>query len=373
MAETSLLFRPLEIRSLSLKNRIVVGPMATYAAVAGMAGDWHFAHLAKFAAGGAGLVFFEATAVSRQSRLTQGAAGLWQDEQIAPLLRITDFLRQQGTRTAIQLVHSGAQTTAPRPWDGDEVEIEESLGRNEGLWDMVAEGEPGPSEINPPAHEFSDAYLEALLDEYELAARRAAEARFDVLEIHGGSGCLLHSFLAPAHNRRGDEYGGTREDRIRFPLEVVARVRAVWPEERPLFYRLSPVDSAELGWRIADTLAFAQALGRHGVDLIDCASASAPLVGGTDGTTAAVQAETGKGLGSEADILTMAGGQITTAEEAEDALREGSADLVALVREAAWNPNWPLHAARALGVDPDWDLWPPQYGWSLRRRAEKRD
>ncbi len=368
MAASPLLFAPLRIRSLTLKNRIVIGPMATYAAVAGTAGDWHLAHLAKFAAGGAGLVFFEATAISRQSRITQGAAGLWQDEQTAPLLRITEFLRQQGAASAIQLAHSGAPTALPRPWDGEEPGAGDGLDRNERLWDLIAAEQPGRSEIGPPVHEFGDAYLEALLDEYELAAKRAATARFDVLEIHGGSGCLLHSFLSPALNRRGDEYGGTLEDRMRFPLEVVGRVRAAWPEERPLFYRLSPIDSDDSGWHVDDTIAFASALARRGVDVIDCASASTPLV--ATGAAPDIQVETTRRLGAETEVLRLAGGGIRTAAEAEAALDAGNADLLALVREVVWNPNWPLHAAGTLGADPNWGLWPPQYGWSLRRRAE---
>ena len=365
----SLLFTPLEINGLTLTNRVVFGPMATYSAVAGTAGDWHFSHLARFAAGGAGLVYYEATATTRQARNIQGGAGIWQDEHVPPLLRITEFLRQQGTASAIQLHHRGESGVVPRPWDGDSSAGAGVLAENEAFWDLTPGTGHALTDSRPSAHEYLRSNLERLQDSFELAARRSAEAGFDVLEVHGGVGSLLHSFLSPVSNRRGDEYAGDREARMSFPLEVVERVRAVWPAERPLFYRLTPIDSAELSWRIDDTVEFAKALRRRGVDMISCASGGLPLCDPSSGAIDGVQAVTAKRIREEAEVPTMTGGGITKAAQAEAALQDGCSDLVALVRELIWNSNWPLHAAQELDADTEWQHWPLQYGWSLKQRS----
>lgn len=359
----SLLFSPLTVRGLALKNRVVVGPMATYSAVAGMAGDWHLTHLARFAAGGAGLVFYEATAIMRQNRVLQGGAGIWQDEHVPPLLRLTEFLRQHGAASAIQLAHSGATQVVPRPWDGTSENVAELVRQNQAFWDLDLEGAQISARGAPPVHEFSRGYLESLLDAYELAARRAAEARFDALEIHGGVGSLLHDFLAPTTNRRGDEYGGDRDSRMSFPLEVVERVRNVWPSDQPLFYRLGPVEDVPAGWRSADTVAFVTALAENGVDVIDLASGGAPLVDAATGEAGGPQLEISDRMRQEADVKVMLGGRITRPAQAEAALQSGAGDMVSLAREMLWNPNWPLHAAQDLGDDPDWHLWPHPFGW----------
>ncbi|HZD26056.1 MAG TPA: NADH:flavin oxidoreductase/NADH oxidase [Alphaproteobacteria bacterium] len=360
----STLFSPLTIRGLELKNRVVVGPMATYSAVAGMAGDWHLTHLARFAAGGAALIFYEATAIMRQGRVIQGGAGIWQDEHVPPLLRLSEFLRQHGAATAIQLLHSGSGHVLPRPWDGPPDNAEEQRRQHQAYWDLGSPGGSEPGRRAPAAHEFSRSYLEGLLEAYELATRRAAEARFDVLEIHGGVGSLLHEFLAPASNRRGDEYGGDRESRMSFPLEVVERVRAVWPPSQPLFYRLTPLDNAQTGWRAADTVDFAAALGEKGVDVIDLTSGGTPLVDAASGQVGGLQLETAERLRQQASVSIMLGGAISRPAQSEAALQQGLGDLVALARELLWNPNWPLHAAQELGDDPDWGLWPHPFGWA---------
>jgi len=360
----SSLFSPLTIRGLELKNRVVVGPMATYSAVAGMAGDWHLTHLARFAAGGAGLIFYEATAIMRQGRIIQGGSGIWQDEHVPPLLRLTEFLRQHGAASAIQLAHSGSSHVVPRPWDAAPESAAEQLRQNQAYWDLGEESPRAAARGGPALHEFSRAYLESLLDSYELATRRAAEARFDALEIHGGVGSLLHDFLAPTTNRRGDEFGGDRDSRMSFPLEVVDRVRAVWPAELPLFYRLTPIDSAQAGWRIADTVAFVDALAENGVDVIDLASGGTPLIDAASGEPGGLQIETASRLRQVAEVKVLLGGRVTRPTQAEAALEQQAGDLVALARELLWNPNWPLQAAQELGDDPDWRMWPHAFGWS---------
>jgi 2,4-dienoyl-CoA reductase-like NADH-dependent reductase (Old Yellow Enzyme family) len=364
----SLLFTPYRLRELELKNRVVVAPMATYGAVAGMAGDWHFTHLARFAAGGASLVFYEATAVMRQARIVQGGAGIWQDEHVASLLRITEYLRHHGVASALQLAHNVSNPALPRPWDGDD--DGDHVAANEAVWNLTPATNAATERSGPQVHELSAAYIGALLDAYELAARRALEARFDVLEIHGGVGSLLHEFLSTAHNRRGDEYGGDLDSRMRLPLEVIERVRQVWPAERPLLYRLTPLDGNEYGWRIVDSVEFAKALQDVGVDMLDLASGGVPLLAAGADAPDGAQVETGKRLRDELKLPVMVGGGIRRANEAESALQAGAGDMVALGRELLWNPNWPLHAARELGDDPNWELWPSPYGWPLRNWRE---
>lgn len=357
----SQLFTPIRIRGLELKNRVAAGPIATYSAVAGMAGEWHLTHLARLAAGGVGLVFYEAAAIMRQARLTQGGAGLWQDEHVTPLLRITEFLRHHGVASAVQLAHATHAPVLPRPWDegngGDAAAV------NAAFWNLTPESNAA-APVGPPVHELGAAYIGGLLEAYELAARRALEARFDALEIHGGIGGLLHEFLSARSNRRGDEYGGDLESRMRLPLEVVERVREVWPRERPLMFRLASLDSAELGWRMADSLALGRALAEAGVDILDLASGGLPLV------PAGAQAETAKRLRAETGLRVMVGGGVREPAEAEAALADGAGDLVALARALLWDPNWPLRAARALGDDADCGLWPSPYGWPLQRWRE---
>jgi len=358
----SLLFTPYRLCDLELKNRAVVGPMATYGAVAGMAGDWHFTHLARFAAGGASLVFYEGTAIMRQARMVQGGAGIWQDEHVTPLLRITEYLRHHGVASAIQLCHNLNNPVLPRPWDGEAEGGQ--IAPNESLWNLTPGSNKGVGHGGPPVHELTAASIGSLLDAYELAARRALEARFDVLEIHGGVGSLLHEFLSSAHNRRGDEYGGDLDSRMRLPLEVVERVREVWPAERPLLFRLTPLDGGEYGWRMADSVEFAKALREIGVDMLDLASGGVPVVADA-GQPGGAQAESGARIRQEVGLPVMIGGGIHLASQAEAALQQGAGDLVALGRALIWNPNWPLHAAHELGDDPNWELWPSPYGWPL--------
>ncbi len=366
MAGDPQLFAPLDIRGLTLANRIVFGPMATYSAVAGTVGDWHLAHLSRFATGGSALIFLEAAAILRQNRMFQGAVGIWQDEQVGALRRMTEFLHQHGVAAGLQLACRGGSMLNQRPWDEEADDGVDPHAANLMLWDMDPDMIEAPAD--PAAHEFEREMLDELLDGFGQAARRAAESGFDALEIHGGRGTIPHAFLSPTDNRRGDEYGGVRESRIVFPVEVVNAVRDAWPEDRPLFYRMAPVDNSRVGWRVEDSVAFAGELGRAGVDVIDLASGASPIAN-ADGLSEGAQATTARAIRRDAAIPVMVGGGLDGHVAAEAAIDGGYGDLVALVRPTIWNPNWPLHAADSLGIDPEMAAWQPPYGWALRTRS----
>jgi 2,4-dienoyl-CoA reductase-like NADH-dependent reductase (Old Yellow Enzyme family) len=363
----ALLFEPLELRATKARNRIVVSPMCQYSAREGHVTDWHFVHLGKFAQGGAGIVFVEATAVEARGRITHGDTGIWDDAHIAGLARIAAFVKSQGALPAIQLAHAGRKASMARPWYGNAPLTHADLVRGDKPWQIVGPtSEPlGEGWLRPrPIGERDEA---ALLDAYRAAVRRAAAAGFEVLEIHAAHGYLLHSLLSPISNH------GTREERMRFPLQVVRTVREAWPAERPLFVRVSSIDDVEGGWTIEDTVAFARELKASGVDAVDCSS------GGIQGSATAAtkftlprvpgfQLPFAERVRKEAGVKTVAVGLILTAEQAEQALAAGRADLVAIAREALYDPNWALHAAQALGADPQMERWPVQYGWWLTRR-----
>ena len=366
-----LLFTPITLREVALRNRIVISPMCQYSAQDGVANDWHFAHLARFALGGAGLIFVEATAVKREGRITHGDMGLWQDAQIAPLKRIADFLKSQGAAPAIQLGHAGRKASMQRPWHGNGPLDASDRARGEEAWPIVA---PSPLPMDEGwlmPHALTPTEMAALCEDFRRAALRALEAGFEVVEVHGAHGYLLQSFLSPIANRRNDAYGGDRAGRMRFPLEIAETVRAAWPKERPVFFRVSAVDGVEGGWMLDDTVVLAQELKARGVDVIDCSS------GGIAGSATAARIPRGLGfqvpfaerVRREAGIKTMAVGLILEAHQAEAVLRDGQADLIAVGREALYDPNWPLHAERALKGDAgDFAHWPVQAGWWLERR-----
>jgi 2,4-dienoyl-CoA reductase-like NADH-dependent reductase (Old Yellow Enzyme family) len=368
-----LLFDPIELRKVRARNRVVVSPMCQYSAIDGMVNDWHFVHLGKFAQGGAGIVFVEATAVEARGRITHGDVGLWSDAHVPGLKRIADFIRSQGAVPAIQLGHAGRKASMARPWYGNGPLTSEDVARGDAAWKIV-----GPTDA-PVAMGFespapaSEADLAAVRDAFVAATHRANAAGFDIAEVHGAHGYLLHSFLSPISNQRTDRYGGSLENRMRFPLEVARAVRAAWPAEKPLFMRCSSIDDAEGGWSIEDTVVLARELAKAGVDVIDCSS------GGISGSATAAtktllrrvpgfQLPFAERVRRESKLKTMAVGLILTPRQAEEALQAGSADLIALGREALFNPNWPLHAALELGADPEFASWPHQYGWWLTRR-----
>jgi len=367
------LFEPIELRGVKARNRIVVSPMCQYSAKDGHVGDWHLVHLGKFAQGGAGIVFMEATAVERRGRITHGDTGIWDDAHIAALKRIADFVRSQGAIPAIQLAHAGRKASMARPWYGNGPLTQEDLDRGDKPWSTVAPTEAALGEgwIAPRAFQPGD--FQTLLDAYKNAVRRAVAAGFEIIELHAAHGYLLHTFLSPLSNTRTDQYGGSRENRMHFPLQVASTVREAWPKSRPLFVRVSSIDDVEGGWSIEDTVAFARELKAVGVDVIDCSS------GGIQGSATAAtktllprvpgfQLPFAERIRKEAGIKTMAVGHILMPQQAEEALQAGAADLIAVGREVLYDPNWPVHAAQALGADPGMERWPVQYGWWLTRR-----
>jgi 2,4-dienoyl-CoA reductase-like NADH-dependent reductase (Old Yellow Enzyme family) len=368
-----MLFEELKIREIRIRNRVVVSPMCQYSAQDGHVSDWHLVHLGKFAQGGAGVVFVEATAVEKRGRITHGDTGIWDDAHIAGLRRISEFVRSQGAVPAIQLAHAGRKASMARPWYGNGPLTQADLDRGDKPWSIVAPCDTpiGDQWIRPRPIEKGD--LQVLLNAYRNAVRRAHAAGFDILELHAAHGYLLHTFLSPLSNTRNDEYGGSRENRMRFPLEVAAAVREAWPAGKPLFMRLSSIDDVEGGWSIEDTVSFAKKLKAAGVDVIDCSSGG--ILGSATAATKTLvprvpgfQIPFAERIRKEAGMMTMAVGLILTPQQAEEALAAGRADLIAVGREALYDPNWPLHAAAALGVDPEFARWPVQYGWWLVRR-----
>jgi 2,4-dienoyl-CoA reductase-like NADH-dependent reductase (Old Yellow Enzyme family) len=361
------LFEPIELRGVKARNRIVVSPMCQYSARDGHVSDWHLVHLGKFAQGGAGIVFVEATAVEARGRITHGDTGIWDDAHIGGLARIAAFVKSQGALSGIQLAHAGRKASMARPWYGNGPLTPEDLARGERPWQIVGPTEQplGDGWLKPqPIGERDEADL---LAAYRAAVRRADAAGYDVLELHAAHGYLLHSFLSPLANR------GTRDERMRFPLAVARAVREAWPAQKPLFVRVSSIDDVEGGWTLDDTVAFARELKALGVDVVDCSS------GGIQGSATAAtktlvprvpgfQLPFAERVRKEAGIKTMAVGLIITPLQAEEALTAERADLIAIGREALYEPNWPLHAAQALGVDPEMQRWPMQYGWWLVRR-----
>ena len=339
----SLLFQPLTLRQLTLPNRIAVSPMCQYSAREGLANDWHLVHLGSRAVGGAGLVIVEATAVVSGGRISPEDLGLWSDEQVEPLRRITRFIEQQGAFAGIQLAHAGRKASTWAPW----LRRRGSVPLAAGGWTPVA---PSPIAFDPDhavPEALGQAAIAELVEAFARAAERALAAGFKVAEVHAAHGYLLHQFLSPLSNQRQDAYGGSFDNRIRFLLEVCVAVREVWPQELPLFVRLSATDWVEDGWNPDETVELARRLKALGVDLIDVSS------GGT-----AAQAEIPLGPGyqtpfaervrREAGVAAGTVGLITEPAQAEHILRTGQADLILLARELLRDPYWPLHAAEAL-------------------------
>ncbi len=371
---TPLLIAPYTIKGLELANRLVIAPMATFSATDGVTDDFHFAHLARFALGGAGLIIVEATAVTPEGRISPGCGGLWNDAQVAPLKRINKFFRECGSASGIQLAHAGRKASSLRPWHGVGPLTEADQGtRGDAPWQTIGPSADAHDDGWPVPHQMDAADMDQLIEAYRAATRRALDAGFDMIEIHGAHGYLLHSFVSPLSNRRNDDYGGDRAGRMRFPLRVVEAVREEWPDERPLFYRVSAVDGIDVGWSIEDSVALAKELKARGVDVVDCSSGGIVLpkdqllVSREHG----FQVPFADQIRREANIATMAVGMIREASHAEAILQEGKADLIAIAREALWNPNWMAQAALELGGDSEWVRWPDQYAGWLRRRAQQ--
>lgn len=354
------LFEKLALRSITLPNRIGLAPMCQYSAVDGLANDWHLVHLGARAVGGAGLVMTEAVAVSPEGRISPGDLGLWADGQVGPLARIASFLAAQGAVPAIQLAHAGRKASTKRPWEGG--------GRAlpaDGGWEPVFAPSTVPFDEGWQVPEALDADgMARLAAAFAAAARRAADAGFLVAEIHAAHGYLLHEFLSPIANRRGDAFGGSLEHRMRFPLRVVEAVRAAWPADLPLLVRISATDWVEGGFVPDEAVAFAREAKARGVDLVDCSSggmhpkAVVPVA-------PRYQVPFAARIRKEAEVATAAVGLITEPLQAEEILVSGHADLVLLGRELLRNPHWPLAASEQLGAAQE---GPRQY---LRARPYK--
>ena len=374
----AMLFEKIRLRDVESRNRLVVSPMCQYSAVDGAVTDWHLVHLGKFAQGGAGIVMMEATAVEKRGRITHGDTGIWDDAHIAGLKRITTFIKDQGATPAIQLGHAGRKASMARPWYGNGPLTQADAGRGDQAWSIVAPSEApiGEGWLAPRAFKQGD--FEVVLNAYRQAARRANAAGFEVIELHAAHGYLLHTFLSPVSNSRTDQYGGSLENRMRFPLEVAKAVRESWPAGKPLFVRCSSIDDVEGGWSLEDTILFSRQLKNAGVDVVDCSSGG--ILGSATAATKTTlprvpgfQLPFAERVRKESGLKTMAVGLILDARQAEDALQAGRADLIAIGREALYDPNWPLHAARELGADPEYAMWPQQYGWWLTRRQPLLD
>lgn len=368
------LFSSLKIRDVTLPNRIVVSPMCLYSAVDGVANDWHFVHYGKLATGGSGLVLIEATAVEPAGRITHGCTGLWHDDQVDPLRRIAEFIQSEGSVPGIQLAHAGRKASSQRPWQGGEALGNSKAAKGEGPWRMVA---PTAIAANPkrdtPAALTVDE-MKLIIDRWAEATRRALACGFEVVEIHGAHGYLLHSFLSPVSNHRTDAYGGCLENRMRYPLEVAAAVRCEWPDHLPAFYRLSAIDGVPEGWTMEDTLVFSARLRELGYDVIDCSSGGIDAERSRSVATALTrrpgfQVPFAHQVREKLGIMTAAVGLIVNPCHVESIIQNHQADLVCLGRELLFNPQWPLQAIVELEGESGYDLWPPQYEWSLRKRA----
>jgi 2,4-dienoyl-CoA reductase-like NADH-dependent reductase (Old Yellow Enzyme family) len=362
---TAALFSPLTLRGLTLPNRLVVAPMCQYSVTDGMVGDYHLAHLGRFALGGFGLVVVEATGVTPEGRISHGDVGLWSDDHIPGLARVVDFLHAEGTAAGIQLAHAGAKASSLRPWDGTGPVTTESARPGEEPWPTVSASEVPVGPGWPVPHALTADELAEVRDAFVAAARRALTAGFDVVELHAAHGYLLHQFLSPLSNRREDSYGGSLDARMRFPLEVVDAVRAAWPADRPMFVRVSAVDGSRDGIQIEDTVALARELRARGVDAVDVSGGG--IGGGWEHPLGyGYQVPFAARIRAEAEVPTMAVGLIVDARQAEAIVADGAADLVALAREAQDDPNFAVHAAREL--QGSFDVYPVQAGPRLAGR-----
>ncbi len=359
----SKLFSPLTLRSVTLPNRIAVAPMCQYSSKDGFANDWHLVHLGSRAVGGAGLIITEAAAIVAEGRISPQDLGIWKDEHIAPLRRITHFLEQQGTVAGIQLAHAGRKASVYRPWEEQQGYVAASAGG----WQTVGPSALAFDPTYDTPHALTVEEIQGVVRAFVAAAKRALTAGFKVVEIHAAHGYLLHQFLSPISNKRTDQYGGSFDNRIRLVMEVTTAVRAVWPQDLPLFVRLSATDWVDGGWDADETVSLSRLLRTAGVDLVDVSSGGNILANIPVGP--GYQTQFAERVRKEADIPSGAVGMITSAIQAEHILHTGQADLVLLARELLRDPYWPLHAANELN---DLTSWPPQYARATSRKMPIR-
>jgi len=367
------LFSPFKIKSKTLRNRIVLSPMCQYKAKDGMISEWHLQHYSRFAFSGLGGAFIEATGVSPEGRIGHGCTGIWSDNHIEGLSKITKTFKDYNCVSGIQLAHAGRKASFLRPWDGaSPITNEDTI---EPAWQTI-----GPSAIpindkSPVPKEMTKEDINKVRNEFRLAAQRADKAGFDMIEIHGAHGYLLHSFFSPISNQRNDEYGGSFENRIRFALEIIADIKSVWPDDKPIFYRLSSIDAPGEGATLEDNVRLAIALKQSGIDVIDCSS------GGITGSPVLTKSKIIPGfqvpysekIKKEAEISSMAVGAIINPEQANDIIMKNRADLVAIGRELLADTQWVYKAATHFGLKNSKDYLPESYSFYLSRRDEFLD
>ncbi|MES2535646.1 MAG: NADH:flavin oxidoreductase/NADH oxidase [Pseudomonadota bacterium] len=365
----SMLFSPLKIRDLALKNRIVISPMQQHAAFDGIASDWHMVHYGKFAFGGAGLIIVEATAVSPSGLASDDDLGIWRKDQADALAPIVEFAHKRGSAIGLQLGHAGRKAGTTAIWKGSRTLTPEEMRIKHPQWERVGPSIIAATPDSSAPREMTLADIEQVKRDFTAAAIRADEAGFDMVELHFAHGYLVASFLSPLSNQRADQYGGSLENRMRFALETAAAVREALNETKPLFCRISVVDGGgEGGWTEKDSVVLARELSRMGVDVIDCSSG-----GLTQSPT-----QVARGLGfqvpyaasvrKQAGVMVQAVGLILDAEQAEEILQEGKADLIAIGRAAYYDPYWPHHARDALNEYDDFANWPVEHAAWLKRR-----
>ncbi|CDH54393.1 xenobiotic reductase [Lichtheimia corymbifera JMRC:FSU:9682] len=357
-AKDVLLFKPSTIRSVTLKNRIVVAPMCMYSSIDGAMNDFHLAHYFSFALRGAGLIIMESTAITPQGLISPHDTGLWKDEQIAPMKRVVDAIKSQGSVAGLQIAHAGRKASMGSPFAGYRLLSESEEGWPNAIWS--ASELPYDEEHGKP-HTLSKEQIKDLVQKFADTTVRADKAGVEVLEVQGAHGYLLHNFLSGDSNKRTDEYGGSLENRMRFPLEVVRAVRAAWPDHKPLWLRFSSTDFKDIdhfahdkdGWDVYQAIEYAKECKKLGVDVIDC-SAGGNLPGVKYPTAPHFQVPFAEAVKRDVDIPTAAVGLITDPLEAEKVLQENKADYIMLAREFIRNDNWTMRAARELGVHVKW-------------------
>lgn len=347
-----MLFDQLPIRQVTLRNRIVVSPMCQYSSKDGFANDWHFVHLGSRAVGGAALVFTEAAAVTAEGRISPHDLGIWKDEHVEFLSRITRFICDQGALAGIQLAHAGRKASTPRPWDGTG-----TIPTSNGGWMPIAPSAIAFDEKHAAPREINSSEIPVIVQAFADAARRAQRAGFQVLEIHAAHGYLIHEFLSPVTNQRTDHYGGTLDNRARLLREIAIAVRRVWPEGNPIFVRISASDYVDNGWNVEQSIELARQLKRLDVDLIDCSSGGL-VPGGFAPQRPGYQVPFASDIKRGAGIMTGAVGVISEPGMADQIISRGDADLVLMAREFLRHPYWPFYAARELGHRIP---WPAQY------------
>jgi 2,4-dienoyl-CoA reductase-like NADH-dependent reductase (Old Yellow Enzyme family) len=370
-----LLLQPIALRGIFARNRIVVSPMCQYQSKNGGPTDWHLVSLGKYAIGGAGIVFTEETAVEERGRKTYECAGIYSDDHIPAYRRVTDFIRSQGAIPAIQLGHAGRKASSDVPWSDFRPLDDSDAARGMKPWiglSASAVAAPRVGSSIPIAMSKSD--IRDMIEVWREAALRSVDAGFDICEIHGAHGYLIHQFLSPLANQRNDTYGGDLNGRMRFALEIAEAVRAVWPQDRPLFFRCSATDGPGGHWTIDDTVVLSRELMQRGIDVITCSSGgiAGPINTEIVPRVPGYHVQYAERVRREVGIKSVAVGLITEARQAEQILNAGQADLIALAREFLYDPHWPVHAAKELGIENYLDVLPGHLSWWLKRREEVR-